>query len=305
MSLPEASEYAAHVDHLFLVLVIFSLLVVLLVGMLILVFSIRYRSGSRAPRQQMPRMLSREFEIGWTAASAFLALSFFWWLSSGGVKAITVPADALEVHVEAKQWMWKTRQANGLREIDALHVPAGQPVVVYLNSQDVIHSFYVPALRLKRDVVPGRTEVLRFKADRTGSYPLLCAEYCGTDHSVMRGTVVVMRPEDYARWLDSRPQGQTLAAEGEALFVAAGCAGCHAPGSKVHAPDLHGLYGMPVPLQDGRIVTADDAYIRDSILLPRRDLAAGYAPVMPSFAGKLDDAQVTALVAYIRSLGTP
>ncbi len=297
-----ASSYASQIDNDFLLMTIFSTLIVLLVGGLVLVFSIRYRSGSAAPRHQIPRLLGREVEIGWTAATVFLALFFFWWISSGSGTSI-VPKDALEVHVEAKQWMWKTRQPNGVRELNALHVPAGQPVVVYLNSQDVIHSFFVPALRMKQDVVPGRTELLQFTADKPGTYDLLCAEYCGTDHSVMRGRIVVQSREDYARWLDSRPAGDTLAAEGRALFTTVGCSGCHAESAAVHAPDLHGLYGRPVRLTDGRTIVADDAYLRNSILMPRRDIVVGFEPIMPDFSGTLDDGQVTALVAYIRAMG--
>ncbi len=301
--LSEASEYAARIDRFSLILLAISMLVAVIVGGLILGFSIRFRSGSNAARHRIPGLLSREIEIGWTAATAFAFLFLFWWLSSSGLTADGVPKDALEVHVVAKQWMWKTRQPNGVREINALHVPVNQPVVVYLNAEDVIHSFYVPDLRIKQDAVPGRTSILHFTANRPGTYDLLCAEYCGTGHSTMLGEVVVMPVAAYARWIDTRPQGETLATEGADLFTSAGCAGCHAAGAAVHAPLLDGLYGRQVPLQDGRMVTADDAYIRDSILLPRRDVVAGFAPIMPDFSKSLDDAQVTALVAYVRSLG--
>ncbi|MEZ5652332.1 MAG: cytochrome c oxidase subunit II [Burkholderiaceae bacterium] len=301
--LSQASEYAASVDHLLAALAIFSVFICLAVSGMILYLSIRFRSGSPATRGRVPKLLGREIEVVWTAITAFAFLFLFWWALTGWLSAERLPAGALEVHVQAKQWMWKTRQPNGVREINALHVPMDQPIVLYLNSQDVIHSFYVPALRIKQDVVPGRTETLTFTANQSGAFDLYCAEYCGTSHSRMRGQVIVMAPDAYTRWLDSRPRGETLIDIGKALFTAAGCAGCHASRSSVHAPELTGLYGRRIALADGRLVTADDAYLRDSILLPRRDIVAGFEPVMPDFSQSLDDGEVSALVAYIRSLG--
>ncbi len=303
VSLAEASEAARDFDTLFLVLMLFSLGIVTLVSTLILVFSVRFREGSRTARHRVPRLLSREIEWGWTAATVFVALFFFWLAGSLMVRQLNPPPGAMEVHVEAKQWMWKARHPNGAREINALHVPLGEPVKLYLDSQDVIHSFFVPAFRLKQDVVPGRTATAWFTATEPGTYHLFCAEFCGTSHSQMTGEIVVMKPADFAAWLADRPEGNTLVAEGRALFTTAGCSGCHAPGSSVHAPDLHGLAGRRVPLTDGRIVTADDAYLRDSIMLPARDVVAGYEPIMPEFSEILATGEVTALVAYLRSLG--
>jgi cytochrome c oxidase subunit 2 len=197
----------------------------------------------------------------------------------------------------------ETQHSNGAREIDALHVPVDKPVRLIMTSQDVIHSFFVPAFRVKQDVLPGRNTDIWFQATKTGVFPLLCAEYCGTDHSMMRGRVVVMRQEDYAAWLSRQPEGDDLAHQGAKLFVAQGCSGCHANTSSVHAPKLENLYGRTVQLSNGRQVKADDAYIRDSILQPKRDLVAGYEPIMPSFAGVLDDGEIQSLTAYIRSLG--
>jgi cytochrome c oxidase subunit 2 len=210
----------------------------------------------------------------------------------------------LEIHVLAKQWMWKTQHPSGAREINALHVPIDKPVRLLMESQDVIHSFFIPAFRIKQDVLPGRDAPtqLWFQASKLGTFGLLCAEYCGTDHSAMRGRIVVMTQQDYAAWSVAQPDGDDLAHQGAALFVSRGCSGCHAAASKVHAPRLAGLYGRTVPLQDGRSVLADDAYIRDSILQPRRDIVAGYEPIMPSFAGVLDDGEIQGLIAYIKSL---
>jgi cytochrome c oxidase subunit 2 len=303
--MPEAASVQAGLtDRIFLGLTIVSGLTLALVVGLILVFAIRYRRGSKADRHPLPAIVSREFEIGWTAATIFLFLFVFWWAASAEIGAYSVPRDAIEIHVVAKQWMWKTQASNGAREINELHVPVNAPVKLILTSQDVIHSFYVPAFRLKRDALPDQLTETWFQATKTGTYGLLCTEYCGTDHARMLGRVIVMEPEDYARWLSAQPEGDDLAHQGERLFTERGCAGCHAPGSTVHAPDLAGIWGRPVPLEGGRIATADAAYIRDSILQPGRDVVAGYRPIMPSYAGLLSDGEIQALTAYLRGLGS-
>jgi cytochrome c oxidase subunit 2 len=276
----------------------------LLVFTLVLVLAIRYRRGSAAKRGPLPEIVSREFEIGWTSATLFLFAFLFWWAASADLGSLAAPAGALEIHVVAKQWMWKTQHPNGAREIDALHIPVDKPVRLVMTSQDVIHSFFVPAFRVKQDVVPGREAEIWFQATKTGVFPLLCAEYCGTDHSMMRGRIIVMRQEDYADWLTKQPEGDDLAHVGAKLFVARGCSGCHDDASKVHAPKLAGLYGRSVQLSDGRQIKADDGYIRDSILQPKRDITAGFEPIMPSYAGLLDDGEIQSLTAYIRSLAS-
>jgi cytochrome c oxidase subunit 2 len=301
---PEASTHAVHVDAIFIGILILSALITIAVFALIIVFAVRYRRGSRAKRGKLPELVSREFEIGWTTATLFLFVFLFWWAAAADLTGLTAPANAIEIHVVAKQWMWKTQHASGAREINALHVPIGKPVRLIMTSQDVIHSFFVPAFRIKQDVLPDRQTETWFQATKTGVFPLLCAEFCGTDHSMMRGRIVVMRPEDYAKWLTVQPQGDDLAHQGAQLFVSRGCSGCHAEASKVHAPKLEGLYGRSVQLADGRHVTADEAYIRDSMLQPKKDVTAGYEPIMPSYAGLLDDGEIDSLTAYIRSLAT-
>ncbi|MBP0491414.1 cytochrome c oxidase subunit II [Pararoseomonas indoligenes] len=301
-----ASDVAAQVDQLTGVLLAICGAILLLVGCLLLGFSIRYRRGSSAKRGALPEIVSREVEVGWTAATLFLALFLFAWATGMELRANPPQPDAIEVHVLARQWMWKTRHANGAQEIDALHVPRGEQVRLLMTSQDVIHSFFVPAFRAKQDVLPGRLTELRFTATETGTYNLFCAEYCGTLHARMGGTVTVMEPEDFARWLAVQPRGDDLAREGAALFVSLGCAGCHGDrrggSATVRAPKLEGVYNSPVPLQDGRVVTADEAYLRDSILQPRRDVVAGFPNVMPSFAGLVHEEEMQRLLAYLRSL---
>lgn len=297
----EASANATAVDRVFLIELGIAFAIFLLVFVLILGFSIRYRRGSAARRGPVPSLAGKEVEVGWTTATLFLFVFIFWW---GTAHPFTDadPTPPLQIHIYAKQWMWKAEHPNGAREINALHVPLNSRVQLIMTSQDVIHSFFVPAFRIKRDVLPHRDAVLDFRPTKLGSYRLFCAEFCGTEHSNMIGTVFVMPRDDYLRWRDVQPHSDDIAAEGEALFHALGCSGCHAPNSAVHAPDLRGVFGHSIPLDGGRTVLADEAYIRDSILLPQKDVAAGYAPIMPSFSNIVDDSQITRLTAYIKSL---
>lgn len=300
----EASDYAVRVDHLFYLLSIISGLVVALVTGLIVVFFALYYRGSSTPRGEVPERKSREIEIGWTVATLFSFLFLFWWAASDQLTALTPPKNALEIHVVAKQWMWRFQHPSGAREIDELHVPAHTDVKLSMTSQDVIHDLYLPALRLKQDILPDRYTYEWFNATKTGTFHFTCAEFCGTDHSTMAGSLVIMPPQDYARWTAAQPQGDDLAHQGEALFHALGCSGCHTPGSTVHAPDLHGVYGRAVHLADGRVLTADEAYLHDCIVLPEKNRVAGFPPLMPNFTGSVTEGQVVELVAYLKSLTT-
>ena len=210
----------------------------------------------------------------------------------------------------AKQWMWKAEHAGGQREINAVHLPVGRPIELLMTSEDVIHDFSVPAFRIKHDVLPDRYETLWFRADQPGTYHLFCTQLCGTDHAHMVGDIVAMPGPEYQRWLARNGGGETMADAGKVLFMRYGCSGCHGgngvggnqSGGTVRAPALAGLYGSPVTLTDGRVVVADDQYIRDCILLPARQRVASYPPVMPSFAGQISEEDLLNLVAYIRSL---
>ena len=301
----EASTLAAHTDHVFFGLLAISAVVMALVLALIVGFSIRYRKGSKADRADMPEVMSREFEIGWTAATFFLFLFIFWWVGSSQLSNWNPPRNAMEIHVVAKQWMWKVQYPNGVREIDSLHAPVGTPVRLVMTSQDVIHSFYVPAFRMKQDVLPGRYTQTWFNATKPGVYPLECAEYCGTDHSLMLGEVTVMSPADFGRWSAAQPQPDDLAAQGQKLFSSLGCGACHGPNvPAANAPSLHGLYGAQVILADGRVVTADESFLREAIVLPDQHVPAGYQPVMPSYAKAVDEQGLVSLVAYLKTLST-
>lgn len=301
--LTQASNFAGPIDNLFLALLGVSLVVLGTLAILAIVFIFKYRRGKKVERQATSPGIQGS-EIIWTIIPIFIFLGLFVWGARLYFSMLTVPKDQdlLEIQVTGKQWMWKLQHPDGQREINALHIPLGQPVKLLLSTQDVIHSFYIPEFRIKMDAVPGRYTELWFTPTKLGEYKLMCTEFCGTEHSYMGGRVVVMRPEEYETWLRTASGGMTLAKEGEQLFRAHGCSGCHAPASTVHAPPLDGIFGRVVALADGSTVVADRAYIRDSILLPEKQIAAGYPPIMPSFKGLLSEEDILKLVAYIESL---
>ena len=297
----QASTLAPVIDGIFGSLVAISVAVMALVGLLVLVFAFRYRRGTNAARGPVPHRLSGELEIGWTVATLFVFVFLFWFAASIDTRQFQAPKNAMEVHVVAKQWMWKIEHSNGAREINALHVPLGVPVRLVMTSQDVIHSFYVPAFRIKHDVLPGRYVETWFQPTKVGTFHLFCTEYCGTDHSRMIGGIVVQSAADYARWSAAQPQGDSLAEQGARLFTRAGCSGCHGGSDRIRAPALAGVYGRQVPIEGGGFALADEGYLRDSILLPEKQVVAGYAPVMPSYTGVLSESDVIRLVAYLKS----
>lgn len=299
-----ASVLGQQVDRLFLAVLLLDLFFLVPVVVAILRFSFRYRRGShadRSPSRVSPVVLETLF-IG---VPLVLGLATFAWSAALYVRMRLPPAGAMEIDVVGQQWMWKVQHPQGRQEIDELHVPAGVPIRLVLASEDVIHSFFVPAFRMKQDAVPGRYTDAWFTATRPGTYRLFCAEYCGDRHSRMDGLVTVMTPAAYADWLaqgsTGRP-GTSMAARGRESFQRHGCSGCHHPDASGIGPPLTGVFGGPVPLMDGRVVTADENYVRDSILLPQKDVAAGYAPVMPSFAGQIDEVELLEIVAYVKSL---
>jgi len=294
-----ASAQASRTDALFLAMLLLCGTVAVVLLVLVTWFSLRYRR-SRVVDRTPPRQM-KGIEVAWTVTPLLIFFGVFGWAARDYVTMADPPADALPISVVARQWMWKLQHRNGRREINELHVPLGEPVVVTMTSQDVIHSFFIPAFRLKQDVVPGRYTRLWFTATQLGEFPLFCSEYCGSEHSQMTGRVVVMSPSDYGRWLASGPAEPGMAQYGFALFRQLGCSGCHDPRSTIHAPLLEGLYGRTVHLQDGRSLVADADYIRDSILVPAKDVVAGFAPVMPSFAGQVSEEDLQALIAYIQS----
>jgi cytochrome c oxidase subunit 2 len=295
---PQASTMAGRVDALYLFLTAASGLICLGIFGAMLLFIVRYR---RRPGNELARASSHTLpiEITWTVVPLGLSMIPFFWSASIYLDMGRPPADALEIYVVARQWMWKAEHPEGQSEIDELHVPVGRAVKLTMISQDVIHSFYVPDFRVKADVLPGRYTSLWFEATEPGEHALFCAEYCGTEHSRMTGRVIAMEPAAYAAWLEGGPT-QSPAQQGRKLFEQLGCIACHEAGL---APNLQGLFGQPVRLSDGQTTTADESYIRESILNPNAKVAAGYQPIMPSFAGRVSDEQILQLIAYIKSIG--
>jgi cytochrome c oxidase subunit 2 len=297
--LPAASDMAHRVDLLFYSMLALTGGVSLAIFVIMIVFAVRYRAAAAVDRRNPPTSL-RWLEYGWIFTPLVIFLVIYAWGAVVYAGFYGGPPQAMTIFVVGKQWMWKAEHANGRREIDELHLPLGEPVRLVLSTEDVIHSFFVPAFRIKQDAVPGRYTSIRFTPTRVGVYWLHCAEYCGTDHARMGGKVVVMAPAAFARWLSTGDETRSLASQGFDLFRRKGCSGCHSPRSTVHAPDLAGIYGRVVHLSDGKTVVADEAYLRDSILLPKRDVVAGYAPVMPSFQGQLDESELAALIAFLK-----
>jgi cytochrome c oxidase subunit 2 len=214
------------------------------------------------------------------------------------------PNDALEISVVGKQWMWKSQHPTGQSEINELHLPVGQPVKLTMTSEDVIHDFFLPAFRVKQDVLPGRYTTLWFEATKSGVFPLYCAEYCGTQHSGMIGRIIVLEPAEFEKWLSGGATGLSMVDMGASLFQRFGCHTCHRDGGTSQGPSLTGLFGKTVKLQDGNTVLADENYIRESILDPRAKIVTGYQPIMPTFKGLVSEEGILQLIAYIKSLNT-
>lgn len=301
---PEASARAGEIDEIFAAWcgVLFLLVAPVFIFMAYCAF--KYRAGRPADRSHRKRR-DLKIEMSWMITPFIISLFFFFWAGDVYLREQYPPPDATVITAIGRQWMWKFQHPGGQWEINDLHVPVNQPIRINIMSQDVVHSLYIPALREQEEAVPGRVTHMWFNADHTGAYRLYCSELCGADHALMAGTLYVMTPAAYATWLLEAGNSQTLASSGKRIFDGYGCAGCHGAdgtGSNI-APPLIGVYGHVVPLSNGKTVVADSAYIRDSILMPGKDVVAGYSPIMPSFAGKISSADLAQLVAYIKSLG--
>ena len=300
---PSGSNFSPQVDTLFFSLVGFTALITGGVMAFIVYFCWKYRAGSKADRSDR-KSNNLTLELSWTGIPFVIAMVFFVLGADLYFDEFTPPANSLRIYTIGKQWMWKFEHPEGQREINQLHLPLGRPIELVMISQDVIHDVFIPAFRIHHDLLPDRYYSEWFTPTRLGTYDLLCSQYCGTFHSDMRADVIVMPPQQYARWLaHGHPQG-TMAQRGSRLFIRLGCSGCHGPASSVHAPDLAGIYDMPVPLSNHTIVIADDTYLRDSILLPNSQIVAGFQHIMPSYKGHVTEGEILDLIEFIKSLGT-
>jgi cytochrome c oxidase subunit II len=302
---PEAaSTMASRVDALYLSLVGLAAFFSLLIAGLIVFFAIKYRRRSprEIGRKSHPSMV---LEITWTVIPLMITMVIFVWGARIFFAMETPPQETLNIYVVGKQWMWKFQHLSGQREINELHVPVDRDVKVIATSEDVIHDFFVPAFRVKADVIPGRYVTVWFHATKPGRYRLECAEYCGTKHSGMIGEVIVMEAPDYQSWLSGGASQQTLTEEGQQLFSDLACITCHRADLQGRGPVLEGVFGTSVTLQSGQKVLADEAYVRESILMPAAKIVAGYQPIMPTFQGQVSEEQLLALVEYVKSLPKP
>ena len=294
----QASTIAQGVDYLYYFLTAIDLFFTAIIFLAIFYFAVRYRRRSNhAQVEQIEGSIP--LEIAWTLIPLGICVVVFLWGTSLFIRNSRPPAASTEIFVVGKQWMWKLQHPEGVEEINELHVPVNRPIKLTMTSEDVIHDFSVPAFRLKKDVVPGMYTTLWFQATKTGSFHLFCDQYCGTNHSLMRGEVIVMEPTEYEQWLSGGIRGGTMAQSGAKLYDQLACITCHGTG---RGPSLNGIYGKPVKLTDGKTVVADDAYLRESVLYPSAKIVEGYTPIMPTFKGQVTEEQLLQLIAYIKSL---
>jgi cytochrome c oxidase subunit 2 len=304
---PRASTTAGEVDALYGFLVLVSVVMTAIIFFAVFFLAIKYRRKS--PDDPPPKAIhgSIPLEITWSVIPFLVMLVMFAWGTKLYFQNYTPPtSDTLDIYVTGKQWMWKVQYPGGQREINELHVPTGRPVKLTLASEDVIHSFFIPAFRLKHDVVPGSYQTYWFEATTPGRYHIFCAEYCGTGHSDMGGWVTVMEPKDYEDWLSGGAGGGSMVEQGQKLFEQYGCVTCHLLDTQGRCPILRNVFGKPVELEDGRTVIADEAYVRESILNPNAKIVKGFKrDIMPVFQGQISEEGLLQLIVYIKSLSPP
>jgi cytochrome c oxidase subunit 2 len=297
-----ASTYSAQVDALYFYLSGVTLFFTLLISIVLIFFVIKYR---RRSLYEIPRPIagSHKLETLWSVIPFLIAMSMFAWGAQIYFHQYRQPKNADEIYVVAKQWMWKIQHSTGQREINELHVPVGRKIKLIMTSEDTIHDFFVPAFRMKADVLPGRYTTQWFEATKAGTYHLFCAEYCGMNHSGMIGKVIVMQATDFDNWLSGNASQQAPAVAGQQLYESLGCVSCHGKnGEGGRGAALAGLFGRRVFLTNGQTLTADEGYIRESIENPQAKLVSGFGPIMPTFQGQVSPEQLIQLMAFIKSL---
>jgi len=298
----DASTSAARVDHLYFFLTGLTLFFTFFIFATIFYFMIKYRRRSEEERPPETQD-SAALELTWIVIPSLICVFIFLWGASLFFAAARPPQGAMEIFVVGKQWMWHLQHPEGPREINELHVPVNVPIKLTMTSEDVIHDFYVPAFRVKKDVLPGRYTSIWFQATKTGTYHIFCGQYCGADHAEMIGWVYVMTPTDYAAWLSGGSRNESMAQTGERLFNKLGCDTCHVSDGTGRGPSLAGVYGKPEKLRSGETRPVDETLIRQAIVNPNSILLPNYPPIMPTFQGQINEEQVLQLVAYVKSLG--
>ncbi len=303
-----SSTMAGEIDFLFYVIFAITTFFFLLIVGLATYFTIKYRRTPENANDPMPVVgHSHLLEAAWIIIPLGIVIVLFFWGFKGYLKLSVVPSEAMQVKVTGQKWFWTFDYPEGANSVNELVAPVGRPVKLLLSSKDVIHSFFVPAFRIKKDVLPNRYGIAWFQATNVGTFDLFCAEYCGTKHSQMIGKVRVLSEQDYMSWIEGASdlgKGLTPVEYGEKLFQLKACATCHTvDGTASNGPSLKGIFGHEVKLTDGSQVLADENYIRESIFIPSAKVVAGYQPIMPTFQGILKDKELDALIAYIQSIG--
>ncbi len=298
-----ASSVSGEVNGFYICMLILCTAVAVGIACVLIYSAIRYHRKSENELGDQKRY-NIPAEVTWTVVPFVLFLGMFGWGAKMYFDIERPPDNAISMYVVGKQWMWKVQHPEGQREINELHIPAGRPVKLTMTSEDVIHSFFVPAFRTKQDVLPGRYTTTWFQATKPGKYHLFCSQYCGAKHSGMIGWIYVMSPKDYQTWLTEGAAEGSLASTGEKYFHQFGCANCHHFGTQGRCPDLRNLYMRPVQLTNGQTIAADDSYIREKLHDPNAQIPWGFAPnVMPNFSGVLSEEEIVALISYIKALG--
>lgn len=308
LTLPlEASTVARDIDNLYIFIVLLSAFFFFLIAGLIVFFLMRYRR--KGPNDITPHITHNlNLEIAWSVLPLLICLVVFFWGFNGFVRANVAPGNSMEIQVTAKKWLWQFEYPDGTRTINDIHVPIGKPVRLVMTSEDVLHSFFVPAFRVKHDVVPGRYTEVWFEPTKLGVHQVFCSEYCGKSHSDMAAKIHVDDEETYKKWVeegDETLKSMPLPLLGKLVYEVKGCMACHSLDGKRTAnggPSWKGIYGEMHEMSDGQKILVDANYIRESILEPQKHIVKTYEGIMPTFQGLLREREILGVIEYIKSL---